>query len=132
MIEIESDDPNEARLPDAWLPAASPAPDAASWIVQRERILATAAPALHALRGTDDGPWIDTIASWWTRAAAGVAAAATILIAVRQIAAPAPPSRPATPFDLISAAGEPAAVWRAYGIEADPVLAVIANETTAR
>ena len=132
MIEIESDNADERPLPRTWLPdPVAPASDA-TWRRQREDIVAGAKPALYELQARvngDSSAWLNAIGSLWVRAAAGLAVAAATMLVVRPVPTPATAEN-VNVLEIVATDGKPDALWRAYGIEADPVLALIATEPT--
>lgn len=127
-------------LPRAWLPEPSgPPADDPAWEAQARRIVRAAAPELERRRSeapsrAGERSGRSGEAGWWTGLerwlgpAAGLAAAAALLLAVL---GPEPPGREPVASPALAAAaadGDPAALWRAAGTEADPVLALIALE----
>jgi hypothetical protein len=103
-------------LPREWLPEATAPEGAPEWEARLERITALAEPALRRLAG----PWSSLLGVWWKPAAALVAAAALAL-------ALSPDGQDASlPLSVIARDGGPLVLWERVGIEADPVLALIA------
>ena len=120
-------------LPREWLPAATAPANAPEWLERAARIVAAAEPALHRLG--DRAPAVevsvsDLLGSWWKPVAAFVAAAAVLLL-VLDPASPRASSPGWSPLSVVAAAGEPFALWEGLGIEADPVLALIALQEQA-
>lgn len=127
-------------LPPDWLPEPSvPSADDPAWEARARRVVRAADPELERRRAESasragERSGRSGEAGWWTGLgrwlgpAAGLAAAAALLLAAL---GPGPSARePATSAALAAAAtdGDPAALWRAAGTEADPVLALIALE----
>jgi hypothetical protein len=132
-----TEDPNDAAgpLPHDWLPAPVAPADAAEWQVRLERILTAAGPALRGLReAAPETSWPDMLGSWWKPAAAmaAMAAAAAVLLFLFVPAQPQQPPGEGVPLSVIAAEGEPFALWDGLGIDADPVLALIALSEQAR
>lgn len=140
MSDHERVDP----LPEAWLPEPfGPPDDAPEWEARVRRIVAAAEPRLERLReraepGAGEGTAGRRGRSWWAdlglllRPAAGLAAAAGLVLVLLE-PAPSPTEDAAASSTLAAVAtgGEAAALWRAAGAEADPVLALIALEEGA-
>lgn len=132
-----SEDSRHDPLPPDWLPEpAGPSEGSAAWEAEVRRVVEAAAPRLEARR-SDDGAADPGGSGAWAglgrllRPAAGLAAAATLaLFAVGPERADRPPSRSAA-LAAVASGGEPVALWRASGTEADPVLALIALEEEA-
>ena len=127
--------PRTDPLPEPWLPEPAGPPDGdPEWEARVQRIAAAAEPRLRARRaGVREAGSRPTFA-WtgldiWLRPAAALAAAAALLIFALRPVRPAAegPSTAPTLAALVSG-GEPAALWRAAGSEAHPVLALIALE----
>lgn len=120
-------------LPRAWLPAATAPESAPEWQERAARIVAAAEPSLHRLgdlRPAVDASVAGLLGSWWRPAAALAAAAAALLLLLDPRNPPA--SSPGwSSLSVVAAAGEPVALWDALGIEADPVLALIALQKQA-
>jgi hypothetical protein len=115
-------------LPREWLPEPLAPDDAADWNAAVSAIMEAAEPKLRALAtlpGPEDVSWWSLLGRWWTPAAGLAAAAAAILVIAQQgkQVGPAPGS---LPLNVMAAEGDPAALWEGYGVEADPVLALIA------
>ena len=116
-------------LPRDWLPDAQPSEADPSWSHQIEQIMAAAAPELQTLRSPRSAAqftWWSEMARWSTPAAA-LAAAATAFFLLTWRPAALPESPPGSILlELVATNGDPVALWRARGIEADPVLAWVA------
>ena len=125
----ESHDAAPRPLPREWLPDRQPSEADPSWRRQIERIMAAAAPELQVLRSGRSAAqltWWSEMARWRTPAAAlAAAAAALFLLTWRPAALPESPTSSIL-LELVATNGEPAALWRARGIEVDPVLAWVA------
>ena len=116
-------------LPRDWLPDPQPTEADPSWREQIERIMAAAAPELRTLRSRRSAAqltWWSEMARWCAPAAALAAAATTFFLLSWRPGAP-PESPPGSILlELVATNGDPVALWRARGIEADPVLAWVA------
>ena len=119
-------------LPREWLPdpvgPAHPA-DEASWEARLRRLTVAAAPALARLR-TPPVPWWHVLAAGWkplvSAAALGMAAAGLVLLLrTAPSGSVALPAGTAT-LSVVAGDGQPAAIWAAAGVKADPALALIA------
>ena len=120
-------------LPREWLPAASAPEDAPEWKDRAARIVAAAEPALHSLENQASAAGVTVaslLGSLWKPAAAILAAAAALLV-ILDPASPRDSGPGWSPLSIVAAAGEPFALWEGLGIEADPVLALIALEGQA-
>lgn len=135
-------------LPKSWLPSPLPPEDAATWDLQVRRIMAAAAVQdadatriAHPRRPLDgplDGPldrpldrqpdrWSGVAGLW--RHAAVLAAAAIALLFMVDPPEPGLRATSASPsLSLMVAQGDPAALWALSGIEADPLLVLIAAQ----
>ncbi|MEO5509127.1 MAG: hypothetical protein ABIV28_08635 [Longimicrobiales bacterium] len=133
-MENESEHIVEPPLPAEWLPAPAAAHDDPSWDALRNNIMMQAEPALRSLSDerNDDLPWVDTLGTWWTGAAAVLAIAATLLLVIRPAVAPTTARQPDVALDMIATDGKPATLWTSFGIEADPVLALMAYQAVPR
>jgi hypothetical protein len=113
-------------LPRNWLPDAQPSGGAA-WEAKVGRIMDAAEPELRRIRERRAA----VRASWWSplglwlKPAAALAAAALLVVAGRSAAFPEPPQSSLS-LGLLAADGDPAMLWVALGVPADPVLAHIA------
>lgn len=124
-------------LPEGWLPGPSgPPADAPEWEARVQRIVAAAGPRLERRRErAERGAAGRAGRAWWAelglllRPAAGLAAAAALLLVLLG-PSPSPAGDPSASSTLaaVASGGDPAALWRAAGAEADPVLALIALE----
>ena len=134
MVERTGD--NDAQpLPREWLPDAAAPADAPEWDATLQRILAAAEPALRRLESGDsqrDVTWVTVLGSWWKPAAAIVAAAALLLLLDRPNTAIGESQRGSLPLNVMAAEGEPVALWESVGIDAHPVLALIALQQQGR
>jgi hypothetical protein len=123
------DDDAPSPIPRSWLPEPSPPEGGARWEAGVQRVLAAAEPVLGRLRAPAfeiEAAWTAMLAAWWKPAALLAAAAAALLLVLDPPHAPAATDSGALPLSVIAADGEPAAMWAGLGIEADPVLALIA------
>ena len=126
---MEGRDENEvSRVPRDWLPDPQPRDGDTIWEARVERIMAAAAEfrsGNERLSAVDRTTW-QLIALWW-RPAAVVALAATVLFLVvgrRGGRAELPPR--AIPLNVVASYGDPVTLWEAFGVQAHPVLALIA------
>jgi hypothetical protein len=133
MVERDPEHIIEPRLPAEWLPSPSAAHEDASWDAMRTSIVAEAGPVLRSLsdESNDDVAWIDTLGTWWTGAAAVLAVAAAVLLVVRPVA-PTAARAPDVALNTIATEGRPVALWTSFGIDADPVLALMAYQAVPR
>ena len=118
-------------LPPSWLPDPQPPDGAVRWEAATRRIMAAAEPELRRLRsrgGAAAGAsWWSEMGLWWRPAAAVAAAAAAALLVLLERSTAVPgPAPGSVPLGLVASDGDPVTIWRAVGIEADPVLARIA------
>jgi hypothetical protein len=123
-----SDEEDAGRLPGEWLPAPLPAADAQEWSVRRERIVRCAEPALETLRACGSysvAEPIDALAAWW-KPAVGLAAAAALVLFTLEMRRPDSDIDHSLALSFLAADGSPVALWNAAGIQADPVLALVA------
>ena len=129
-----SDDDSPRPLPRDWLPEATPPEGAPEWEIRQERILAAAEPALRRLEkwgSQTEATWSTTFGSWWRVAAAMATAAVALLFMLRPAAIVRESGDSRVPLSVVAAEGEPFALWAGLGIDADPVLALIALEGRA-
>ncbi|HUF51003.1 MAG TPA: hypothetical protein VMN60_09235 [Longimicrobiales bacterium] len=110
-------------LPDATAPANAP-----GWQDRLERIVALNEPQLQRLRAQNEMHWSTQLGHWWKAAAAIVLAATALLLALER---PAARGQTELPLSVMAADGEPFAIWTGVGLEADPVLALIALQERA-
>lgn len=127
MKEDSQDD--TAPLPRSWLPVPLPSAADPAWDDRVEGIMAAAAPELHSLarkRSTGAVRQWSGIEAWSVPAVAIAAASVALMLIVKgpKNLRDAPPG--SIPLGLIAAGGNPAILWSSLGIEADPVLALIA------
>jgi hypothetical protein len=123
---------SEHPLPREWLPDAIAPEDAPEWELALQRIVAAAEPELRQLASGSserDLSWATVLGSWWKLAGSLGAAAVVLLLAVGRPGTRADSG--ALPLRVVAAAGEPFALWESLGIEADPVLALIALQERA-
>lgn len=124
-----SEDGTTRPLPLGWLPDPQPAEGDPKWDERIEGILAAAGPELRTLRSrrsTAEVIWWSGMGLWWKPAAALAAASAALLLLVGRPAVFPGPSPGSIPLGLVASAGDPVMLWRALGVQADPVLALIA------
>lgn len=121
-------------LPRDWLPEATPPDDHPYWEARADRIIAAAEPSLRRRgeRSVGDATWSTRLGSWWKPAAVIATAAAALFILLDPIGRLEESSEGSLPLNVMAAEGEPFALWNAAGIDADPVLALIAMQEPAR
>ena len=132
---MTTNDDRPDPLPREWLPD-SPVPpesDDTYWSARLERLMAEAGPVL-AEQGRRRAPsisWVEALSLRWRPAAASALAlaAAMVLVFVWQTEHATTPDGRAVALSTIVGDGEPAAVWRGAGVEADPTLAFLALES---
>ena len=115
-------------LPQGWLPHPQASDGDAIWEARVERIMAAAAE----LRSPNELPSVEAPTPWqlialWWRPAAMVAIAATVLFLLvggRGTRTGIPPR--AIPLNVVASYGDPVTLWEAFGVQAHPVLALIA------
>jgi hypothetical protein len=123
------DAPEPAPLPRGWLPEATPREGTPLWEITVVRVMAaTEMRASTLLDLRPPSAWPSVLGSWWRPAAALAAAAAALLWMI-----PTEPSSPLPgagelPLSVMATKGDPAALLAGLGVEADPVLALIALE----
>ena len=115
---------DEPQLPRELLPDALPPAEAASWVLERDRIMAQLEPALRTHTARDDSAWSIALGAWWKPAAA-LAAAAVLLLVLTDM--PAAQNEAALPLSVVAAQGAPVSLWN----DADPVLALIVAQRPA-
>jgi hypothetical protein len=118
-------------LPRNWLPEPLPADGEPAWELRVDRIMTSLEPGLGrlaTLARSTAAPWWEVMGSWWRPAAGMAAAAAALLLFAARQAPPTGAGGDAVTLGLIATGGDPVAIWAASGIEADPVLALIAWE----
>jgi hypothetical protein len=120
--------------------------DVAYWRLRLERLMEEADPVLERYRRPSEAPasaavsWWQALSLWWRPAVAGamgLAASIVLVVGLGSGRAPAgPPGAEPDPAALVLSAlasgGEPAALWQRAGIEADPLLALLALEPASR
>lgn len=124
-----SEDGAARPLPRDWLPDSHPPEDAPVWHARVERIMAVAGPELRRLgsrRSATEITWWSRMGLWWKPAAALAAASTALLLLVGRPAVFPEPPPGSIPLGLVASEGDPVTLWRALGIPADPVLALIA------
>ncbi len=129
-----SDDNAPRPLPRDWLPDATTPEGAPEWEVRLERIVSAAEPMLgmRGKRGSEIGVAWSTIGSWWKPAAALATAAAASLFMLYPPKTLRDSGHGWLPLSVMAAEGEPFALWEGLGIDADPVLALIALQQHAQ
>jgi hypothetical protein len=115
-------------LPRSWLPTPQAPEGDTIWDVRAERIMTTAAE----LRSRSERrspvaptPW-QLVGLWWKAAAVAAVAAVVVFILETDRSARAAPPSGAIPLTVVASAGDPATLWEAFGVDAHPVLALIA------
>jgi hypothetical protein len=123
------DVPHAKPLPREWLPEGA-APDGdAVWEERAARILARTELAWEH-REAPRTPWLTDLGRWLSPAAALAASAAALLLAAgnRAVYDRTTPDADAVALSLITADGDPVALWATIGVTADPVLALLTLE----
>lgn len=126
-----SEDSAPRPLPRAWLPDPHPPRGASVWDARTQRIMAAADPELRRLgkgraAAEATSTWSSVMGrSWKPVAALAAAAVALFLLTTRPPASREPPQSSLT-LSLVATEGDPVTLWSAFGIPADPVLALIA------
>lgn len=124
-----SEDSAPRPLPREWLPEPQPPERAAQWDARVERIMAAADPELRRLRSrraaAGTTAW-SVMGQWWKPAATLAAAAAALPLLFEPPAAVSELPQDSFSLSLVAAEGDPVALWGAFGVQADPVLAMIA------
>lgn len=127
-------DGTAAPLPRDWLPDAQPADDDAGWDAAVRRVVSAAEPGLGVIGMplAGEARWWSQLGRWWVPSAGLAAAAAALLLLVLPGERVRPSATASLALNVIAAEGDPAALWEGFGIEADPVLALIALQTRGR
>ncbi len=124
-----SEDGAPRPLPPGWLPDPHPPEGDPRWDRRVERIMAAVGPELRRIRSRRSAAevtWWSRMGVWWKPAAALAAASAALLLLVGRPAVSPEPPPGSIPLGLVAADGDPVALWSALGVQADPVLALIA------
>lgn len=130
-MSARPDEQTPPPLPRVWLPDAAAPADATEWQVMIERIAAASEPGLLRLRDREaDVSWPAVLGAWW-KPAAVLATAATALLILLDPPVSGGSASGSLPLSVLAAEGDPVSLWRALGIEADPVLALIAIQEQA-
>ena len=127
---------NDTRELGPWLPDPIPSEDHPEWDRRTARILAAAEPELIRMFGpartvgppaTVTEAWLSEIGGWWRHGAALAAAAVGFLLLVTEPPRPSPNANEAEAMALtiLASDGDPTAIWTAWGVAADPVLALL-------
>lgn len=133
MVERPNDD-MPRPLPRDWLPEAAPSESDPRWEFRAQRIVAAAEPSLRGLgewRYVVDA-WSTRLGAWWKPAAVLATAAAALFVVLDPSGIREASDHGSLPLSVVAAEGEPFALWEAAGIDADPVLALIAMQASAR
>ena len=122
-----------APLPREWLPRATPPEGGPDHEAMVARVMAAAEPALGRLGKARprEAAWPAVLGSWWRPAAALAAVAAALLLLSDAVPGERQPDAGAVPLSLLASRGDPGAFLEQLGIEADPVLALIALQEEA-
>lgn len=134
MKREEPADRTPRPLPREWLPDRQPPEGAPAWHARVERIMAAAGPELRRLgsrRSTAELTGRSRMGSWWKPAAALAAVSTALLLLVGRPAASPEPPPGSIALALVASEGDPVTLWGAFGIQADPVLALIAVQEQA-
>jgi hypothetical protein len=122
-------------LPTDWLPEALPPEGDSVWDSRTERILAMAERnrTVRESVGSVAASWPSEMGGWLTPAAALAAAALALAFLTSSPPRIEPsPTADAMALGIVASDGEPAALWAALGVQADPVLARLALEDHSR
>lgn len=128
-MKERSPDSGLRPLPREWLPDPQPSEEDPRWSQQIAQIMAAARPELRQLRNRRSAvqvTWWSEMARWYAPAAALAATAMAVVLLTRRPAALPESLAGSIPLELVATNGDPVALWRARGIEADPVLAWVA------
>jgi hypothetical protein len=131
MERLEDRDPHP--LPREWLPDPHPPAGAPDWDAKIGRIMAAADPELRILASghaaLSPAGW-STMGRWWKPAAALAAAVIMLLLATERPSDLQDEAPASLSLSLVATNDDPLALWEAsldaFGIRADPVLALIA------
>ena len=128
----EHDEPQP--LPGRWLPDASPPDDSPLWAARIDRIIAASAPDLQRMKNARIAaaatPW-SVMGHWWKPAAALAAASLLLFVATYRPRGSADSRAGSILLGIVASQGDPVALWGALGIEAEPVLALVAIQNRA-
>lgn len=133
MVERSNDD-TPRPLPSDWLPEAAPTESDPRWEFRAQRIVAAAEPSLRRLgdRPSVVDAWSTRLGAWWKPAAALATAAAALFVVLDPPGTREEFDHGSLPLSVVAAEGEPFVLWEAAGIDADPVLALIAMQEPAQ
>jgi hypothetical protein len=130
-MKMNDMDDGRFPLPPEWLPAPQAPEDHPVWRVRADQLMSTAGPELARLAGRrrqEEFEWWSVLADWWRPSAALASVAAAVLLFI----APSTPAAVSSGDDLtlriVAGEGSPVAIWKAIGVGADPVLALLAFE----
>lgn len=128
-MNAPSEDGAPRPLPRAWLPDPHPPEGAPEWNARVGGIMVAAGPELQRLgsrHAAAEVTWSSVMGLWWKPAAALAAAAAALLFLTEHPGAVPESPQGSLALILVAADGDPVTLWGALGIQADPVLALIA------
>ena len=114
-----------------WLPDALPPEGHPDWDEPLGKVLAAAEPELVRLArdgGVQLAPWLSEMGSWWRPAAGLAAAAVAFLLLTSPTPSPGSADPDAMSLTILASGADPAAIWAAMGVDADPVLALLTLE----
>lgn len=124
---------NDAHELGPWLPDPVPPEEDPEWGRRVARILVAAEPRFARMAGGTPQAtetWLSEMGGWWRPVAAFAAAAVAFLLFVTE--APRPGTDAIEPdamvLTILASNGDPAAIWAALGVPADPVLALLTFE----
>jgi len=124
---VAPDAPYAEPLPREWLPEGAAPHGDAVWEARAASILALTEHAWRAEARRAATPWLMELGRWISPAAL-LAASAAVLLLVAGNQAPSTPHEDAAALSLITADGDPVALWATLGVPADPVLALLTLE----
>jgi len=117
-----------APLPRDWLPEAAPAEGAPEWELGVRRIVAAAEARRLASRQPRAVARPPAGLGTYMIPGAALAAAAALVLALGLSRLPRQPAPGGLILSVVAGGGSPDALWRGLGVDADPVLALIALE----
>lgn len=116
-------------LPRGSLPDSLPLDGDPKWEESVERIMAAAGPGLRTLgsrRSAAAVTWWSSVGLWWKSAAVLAAASLALFLLVGRGVRSSEPPPSSIPVALVASDGDAVMLWEIFGVQADPVLALIA------